>query len=982
MAVVFDRKKFAPVPFWFWNGDQSEDEITRQLELAAEGGLRGMAVHAREGNKTAYMSERWLELVRHTCREALRLGLEIWLYDEEGYPSGTVGGRLPAKGDFYQQKTLRYEWRKAADAAKDSTVVRVFRRDDLERPVNPSELPSDIEVLTFSRALPTGKWMVDYLNREVCEEFMNMTHRKYADALGEYFGSPITVVYTDDLNHMLAFGPYLSYTDKLEDEFVHEHGYSLLDNLSKIVENLPGVYRVRIDYRKTLLRMFCENFVRPMREWSRKHGMILTGHLSGDEGPLSLGVHNFTDPMPFYEFEDIPGVDDFLTGNHANSYMRDGINTLYGEINGQKGFSITSLCKPASSVASQLKNGLCSSEVLTSLGWGIPVRSQMAQIYMQLGLGVNIIVPHDCSYSTAGLTKRDHPESCFFQQPYYRWNAEIYRSANRSMQLLSRGRVDADVMVIYPASSLWVLIDGNEICEKYECIEKSRFHSAQYYTDYLSAMNLQLLRNHIDFEFGCEDIISRYGKIMGTRFIVGDASYGTVILPSLVNIGKNLLENLDRFSENGGRIIVLGDLPVLVDGVELKPCDIRWENIIRLDSWKELDNIILKPNLDFETADPSGKAEILLNTRIVDGKKEFFLLNVSGKNQLVRVSRMDYELFDPLSGRMITRDSRMPEEFMLQNLHCCHLLPRGTACAEPAEINETFFADKAESSISRLCGKWKIFFENDNNLLLDYAVDSSENEFKFGDVEYNRLEKGSMFKTVFNVPCKLSKGVVYFEPRNIADISLNGRPLDISAAKPHPATQDLRGIDVSTFLKQGENVLLFRNLEDRLEMIYFSGDFKVRLNDASAEICCDMKDETFVDLSSSGYPFYWGTVRYETEFELDSEQTEGIHVLSGDAEGVISANLNGTDLDVLFTAPWDYNISHAVRKGRNKLVLALANTAQNFFGPQRVSDISHSCLTAWRPAKKCGNGKWSFSVAPFGILSTPELLMDSFRNQG
>lgn len=41
-------------PLWFWNGKQTEEEITCQLELAAGANLRGMAVlayHIRKNQK-------------------------------------------------------------------------------------------------------------------------------------------------------------------------------------------------------------------------------------------------------------------------------------------------------------------------------------------------------------------------------------------------------------------------------------------------------------------------------------------------------------------------------------------------------------------------------------------------------------------------------------------------------------------------------------------------------------------------------------------------------------------------------------------------------------------------------------------------------------------------------------------------------------------------------------------------------------------
>ena len=71
-------------PFWFWNGDQSEDEIARQVGLFAQTGCRGVVLHARTGNKTPYLSGRWLALFRHACACCSAHGLKVWIYDEEG----------------------------------------------------------------------------------------------------------------------------------------------------------------------------------------------------------------------------------------------------------------------------------------------------------------------------------------------------------------------------------------------------------------------------------------------------------------------------------------------------------------------------------------------------------------------------------------------------------------------------------------------------------------------------------------------------------------------------------------------------------------------------------------------------------------------------------------------------------------------------------------------------------------------------------
>ena len=158
MPLKLKEKNFGTIPFWFWNGDQEEQEITRQLRLIAAGGCRGAVFHARVGNRTQYMSERWLELVRHTCAEAEKLGLSLWIYDEEGFPSGSVGGRLPAKGEFYRGKILHYSRGTAMEACQAEHLLAVFPENDLMRRADPFLLPPETPVLIFQRKLnPAAK---------------------------------------------------------------------------------------------------------------------------------------------------------------------------------------------------------------------------------------------------------------------------------------------------------------------------------------------------------------------------------------------------------------------------------------------------------------------------------------------------------------------------------------------------------------------------------------------------------------------------------------------------------------------------------------------------------------------------------------------------------------------------------------------------------------------------------------------------------
>ena len=80
-------------PFWGWNSRMDQTELAAQLRDMAENGRGRCFIHSREGLETPYLSEEWREDVSVCVDEAAKAGLELWIYDEDKWPSGSAGGR-------------------------------------------------------------------------------------------------------------------------------------------------------------------------------------------------------------------------------------------------------------------------------------------------------------------------------------------------------------------------------------------------------------------------------------------------------------------------------------------------------------------------------------------------------------------------------------------------------------------------------------------------------------------------------------------------------------------------------------------------------------------------------------------------------------------------------------------------------------------------------------------------------------------------
>ena len=88
---------YRSAPLWDWNDRISKEGIDFQMEKFKDGGLGGVFVHPRPGLITEYLSEEWLDLFDHTVQKGKELGLNVWIYDENSYPSGFAGGHVPAE---------------------------------------------------------------------------------------------------------------------------------------------------------------------------------------------------------------------------------------------------------------------------------------------------------------------------------------------------------------------------------------------------------------------------------------------------------------------------------------------------------------------------------------------------------------------------------------------------------------------------------------------------------------------------------------------------------------------------------------------------------------------------------------------------------------------------------------------------------------------------------------------------------------------
>ena len=120
--IVAPDVEFRGIPFWILSGRLDAEELRRQLTTIREMGLGGAMICTGTGLVTPYLSEEWFDVVSACAAEAKSLGLKLWIYDEDRWPSGAAGG-LVTKDKRFRQRYIRHTVDKEFPPMEDSVEL-------------------------------------------------------------------------------------------------------------------------------------------------------------------------------------------------------------------------------------------------------------------------------------------------------------------------------------------------------------------------------------------------------------------------------------------------------------------------------------------------------------------------------------------------------------------------------------------------------------------------------------------------------------------------------------------------------------------------------------------------------------------------------------------------------------------------------------------------------------------------------------------
>ncbi len=943
---------YRSAPFWSLNDKLEATELKRQINEFKDKGIGGAFLHPRGGMSTEYLSDEYFDAIRTCLEELEKLDMIGWLYDEDRFPSGTAGGKVLEENIDFSQTYIVPELTDGDTFENGTNPIAIFEiKDGCYRVIPSGKAISGEKIMCiylkqqqkFHRF--NNQSYVDVCSKEAVDCFIKLTHEKYFENFGDYFGNTVKSLFTDEPNFQPGDKKGLPWTKDFNIKFEKKFGYSLILRLPELFLNVGDFQKTRFDYWDLISGLFVESYSKNIFNWCEKKGIAYTGH---------LWEHTFPSPvyqgsvMPHYEYMQIPGID-MLFVSDSNSVK------MYGN-----DFNV----KEVSSVANQLGRKRVLSETHGASGWGLDFKYQKRATDWQFALGINLFCQHLSLYSMTGYRKRDFPQSFLDHQPWWKDYKILGDYMGRLSYALSQGEYQADVLVLHPSSSAWTAFATLEDDKRLKEIDESIFNLVK-----------RLNQLQIMFDLGDDILITKYGKVTGNIFSVGNMDYKIVVLPEMDIIRGTVLKLLKEFLDNGGIIITTGKTPHLVDGSsseELTDFFSR-ESIIKTGNDKKslagtqalmaIERIILKESAEKDISNIYG------HIRRQDNKKTVFLCNLDISQDVVLkmfIEEPNYiECFDGETGKskecqiysndrgyfieitldalnsalfLIDEEKRVKVKKQISRVPVKNVVNLDNWTVKPLDMNAWNLQFCRTSIDDGPYGKTGDVLAIDDSLKQGLGIEpgnvNMRQPWMYTDEEKNNTHriKAEYPFIIGTLPSGSLMAAV--ELPRIFKVFINDNPVLPSNGFYKDRAFTL--YDIKPYAKAGENIIRLESgkygVLVNLESVYIVGDFSLSYKNGAHSII----EKTVLptgNIVNQGYPYYSGVISYTCTTRINKEFDRAIICLENFQGVTAVVKVNDKKAGVFGWKPYSADITDYVEKGVNTITVEVSNSLQNLLGP-------------------------------------------------
>ena len=954
-------KEYRPAPLYVWNTDVTPELINHTMNELHLQGFGGVFVHPRPGLKTEYLSDDWFSLFKHTLDIGKKLDMNVWIYDENTFPSGFAGGHVNAEmAESYNQggSIALYQYDELPDKIENLFLILKEvdgRFIDVTANVISERGQRGKYYVYIKNFEPRVAWhggysYVDLLHSGVTQKFLDITSQGYENVALDEFGKNLPGWFTDE-PHVGPPGGGIRWTSDLFDVFYKQWGYDLKSVLPSLSLDVGAWKKVRHNYYQTLLDLFIERWAKPCYEYCENHNLIFTGHYWEHAWPeIVYGPDN----MAMYAWQHMPGIDMLM-----NQFNEDEPQAQFGNIRS---------VKEVRSVANQLgrKRVLC--ETYGASGWEERFEDFKRLGDWQAALGVNFMNQHLSHLSIAGDRKYDCPPSFSEHSPWWPYYKDLNNHYSRLSVAMSFGDQMNDILVIEPTTTVWF----------YYVTWASRPQLWNIGRNFQRFVTL-LEKSQAEYDLGSEQVIKDNGFIQGNNFIVGKRGYSTVVIPPLTeNLNGRTYELLKEFADNGGRILSFAE-PTLIDGCENMEVLNFFKNDSAVIKLKELTPEVISKYFgsdEFQMKWMKGGNLFHQRRKLKDGEI-IFLVNSDLEETstgVIQVHGVDAVLLNTFTGEI----SNYPETIIDKNQLAIeynippggHLLLyvflKGKSAFQTKEL-----IDGCKVGVVPALSKMKCLFNTPNVLAIDFC------DVKIGDSLYNDLHIYEADQKVFkyygfpegnpwgtaiqykdNIVNRdtITEGgfeitykffvkddvspldwKIVVERSELYDITLNGIKM-CNQSDEWWIDREFNVLSIGKYIRKGENRLTLSinpmKLDAEPAPIYILGDFKLVSADHGWEIVASNDGLALGSWRQQGWPFYANSVTYTQEYMISPCDSTCYEIALEEWRGTVAEVLvNGVSAGIIAFKPYVLDVSKWIRLGKNCISVKVIGSNKNLFGP-------------------------------------------------
>lgn len=972
LSTLFENppNQYRSAPLWVWNDDVTKEQIDQQLTDFKAVGMGGVFIHPRPGLITAYLSEEWFLLCKYTVEKGKELGMDVWLYDENSYPSGFAGGHVPAEMPESYNQGAGLKLQKVEILPENAnTFFLVLKQQDSKFIDITNKLSEEknkkgdyylYEKQFFHKeAWHGGYSYVDLLYEGVTEKFIELTMTGYEKAIGSEFGKSVPGIFTDEPNISSPGG--LRWTPSLFKDFKKRWGYDLKVNLPSLDYEIGDWKRVRHNYYTTLLELFIERWSKPWFNYTEKNNLNWTGHYWEHGWP---NPKHGSDNMAMYAWHQMPAIDILM-----NQYSED-VNAQFGNVRS---------VKELSSVANQMGKKRTLSETYGAGGWDLSFQDMKRIGDWEYVLGVNFMNQHLSYMTLEGARKKDHPQSFSYHEPWWE-NYKVQGDYFARLSLaLSSGKQINKILIIEPTSTAWMYFSDKTQNNKY-------FDLGPEFQKFV--FNFE--QNQIEYDLASENIVEDIGKIEGKNFVVGERAYDKIVIPpGLENLNKPTFELIKIYLKNGGKVISFNGVPGYVDGTatdELKTIaenhPEQWINANSLSDQNVSDELVSK-SIQFRQPEKisgklfhhrrnfdDGQLLFLVNTSLEEWSAGSFLMEEKSIKELDLVSgeikpyhsntngnSLEIAFDLPPSGSLLLLISDSPTKEKNDNV------PAKAKIVKPLnDINirltdlNVLTLDYCDVSINREVEKDIYYFKAADKIFRHYGFEgnpwNSAVQYKTSIVDRDTFTDNTGFKVSF--PFLVDKELdasslqVVVEHPELWQVSINDKTVSPIPSK-YWLDRKFAVYNIGENVIRGENRITLTtssmSVHSEVEPVYILGDFSLESQKKGWKLVSS-KPLELGSWKEQGYPFYSEAVSYTKSYNINDtgEDKRYIVKLSDWRGSVAEIIINNKSVGTIAWPPYELDISDQIKEGDNDVSVKVLGTLKNLLGPHHIGAVRG---TAW-----------------------------------